>query len=119
MELAGQIAEIARETRRTFTGFDHNEVRVLLIEHGDRVLASFPESLSEKAHRSLERLGVTPLPGPSVVDVDPHGVSIETGERIPARTTVWAAGVVASPLTAELAEATGTELDRGGRVRPT
>ncbi len=116
VELAGQIAEIARETRRTFTGFDHNEVRVLLIEHGDRVLASFPESLSEKAHRSLERLGVTPLPGHSVVDVDPHGVLIENGERIPARTTVWAAGVVASPLAAKLAEATGAELDRGGRV---
>ena len=49
VELAGQIAEIARETRRTFTGFDPDEVRVLLIEHGDRVLASFPESLSEKA----------------------------------------------------------------------
>ena len=50
------------------------------------------------------------------MDVDPHGVLIENGERIPARTTVWAAGVVASPLAAKLADATGAELDRGGRV---
>jgi NADH:ubiquinone reductase (H+-translocating) len=115
VELAGQIAEIARETRRTFTGFDHNEVRVLLIEHGDRALATFPEPLSAKAEAALRRLGVTPMLQHSVIDVEPTAVVTER-ERIPARTTIWAAGVVASPLAAALAAETGAELDRGGRI---
>jgi NADH dehydrogenase len=115
VELAGQIAEIARETRRTYTGFAPTDVRVLLIEHGDRALATFPESLSAKAEGSLRRLGVTPLTGHAVIDVEPTAVVTETG-RIPTHTTIWAAGVLASPLAETLAAETGAELDRGGRI---
>jgi NADH dehydrogenase len=116
VELAGQIAEIARETRRTrFTGFDPADVRVLLIEHGDRTLATFPKSLSEKAEKALRRLGVTPMLEHSVIDVQPTAV-VTNRERLPARTTIWAAGVVASPLAAQLAAETGAALDRGGRI---
>ncbi|HEX6025053.1 MAG TPA: FAD-dependent oxidoreductase, partial [Solirubrobacter sp.] len=103
-------------TRRSrFTGFDPADVRVLLIEHGDRALATFPESLSARAEAALRRLGVTPMLGQSVIDVEPTAV-ITDRERIPARTTVWAAGVVASPLAETLAAETGAEIDRGGRI---
>src|ERR671918_191830 len=62
VEMAGQIAELARDTlRRDFRAIDPREGRVLLIEAADRVLTGFPASLSRKAARSLERLGVTPL----------------------------------------------------------
>jgi NADH dehydrogenase len=112
VEMAGQIAELARDTlRRDFRAIDPREGRVLLVEMADRVLTTFPEKLSRKAERSLERLGVTPLLGRTVVDIDEGAVTIDGGERIPARTVIWAAGVEASPLAAALGE-----VDRAGRV---
>ena len=121
VEMAGQIAELARDTlSRDFRSVDPRGGRILLIEASDRVLTSFPPSLSAKAKRSLERLGVTALLGRTVVGVDAEGVSVDDGsgqtERIPTRTVVWAAGVTASPLAAMLAERSGAELDRAGRV---
>jgi NADH dehydrogenase len=93
---------------------------VLLIEAVDRVLTSFPPSLSAKAARSLERLGATPLLERTVIDIDDESVTVEAPdhgiERIPARTVIWAAGVTASGLAARLAEHAGAELDRSGRV---
>jgi NADH dehydrogenase len=119
--MAGQIAEIARDTLRSdFRSADPGSGRILLIEAADRVLTGFPESLSAKAERSLRRLGVTPVLGSTVVDVDETGVTIEDGggarRRIAARTLVWAAGVTASGLASQLAELTGAERDRAGRV---
>jgi NADH:quinone reductase (non-electrogenic) len=121
VEMAGQIAELARDTlRRDFRAIDPREGRVLLVEVADRVLTSFPPSLSRKAARSLERLGVTPLLERTVVGIDGKAVTVEApdggSERIPARTVIWAAGVTASGLAAQLAEQTGAELDRAGRV---
>src|SRR3954462_3281020 len=121
VEMAGQIAELARDTlRREFHSIDPGEGRILLIEMADRVLTTFPPSLSRKPARSLERLGVTPLLGRTVVGIDHDGVTVEapdgSSERIPARTVAWAAGVTASKLAAELGEQTGAELDRAGRV---
>ena len=121
VEMAGQIAELARDTlRRDFRAIDPRDGRVLLVEALDRVLTSFPPSLSRKAARSLERLGVTPLLERTVVGIDEHSVTVEApggeSERIPARTVIWAAGVTASSLAARLAESTGAELDRAGRV---
>jgi NADH dehydrogenase len=121
VEMAGQIAEMARDTlRRDFRAIDPREGRILLVEAADRVLTSFPPSLSAKAARSLERLGVTPLLNRPVVAIDEDTVSIESPdggrERIPARTVVWAAGVTASGLAAKLGELTGAALDRAGRV---
>jgi NADH dehydrogenase len=121
VEMAGQIAEIARDTLRSdFRSADPGSGRILLIEAADRVLTGFPESLSAKAERSLRRLGVTPVLGSTVVDVDETGVTIEDGggarRRIAARTLVWAAGVTASGLASQLAELTGAERDRAGRV---
>jgi NADH dehydrogenase len=121
VEMAGQIAELSRDTlRRDFRTIDPRTGRILLIEAADRVLTSFPQSLSARAARSLNRLGVTTLFGSTVVGIDERAVTVEhadgTTERIPARTVVWAAGVTASPMARRLAERSGAEIDRAGRV---
>jgi NADH dehydrogenase len=121
VEMAGQIAELARDTmRRDFRVMDPRECRVLLIEAVDRVLTSFPDSLSHRAERSLERLGVTPLLQRTVVGMDDHTVTVQAPdgamEKIPARTVIWAAGVNASTLARSLADLSGAELDRAGRI---
>jgi NADH dehydrogenase len=91
-----------------------------LIEAADRLLTAFPPTLSAKAARSLNRLGVTTLLGSTVVAIDHDGVTVEHAgggtERIPTRTVIWAAGVTASPMAARLAERAGAELDRAGRL---
>ncbi|HSD23338.1 MAG TPA: NAD(P)/FAD-dependent oxidoreductase [Solirubrobacterales bacterium] len=121
VEMAGQIGELARDTlRREFRSIDPTETRVLLVETVERVLTSFPPALSAKATRSLEHLGVTPLLGHTVVEIDDHGVTTEDPkkrqERIPSRTVIWAAGVTASALAGQLGAAAGAEVDRAGRV---
>lgn len=121
VEMAGQIGELARDTLRLdFDAVDPRTGRILLIETADRVLTSFPPSLSAKAQRSLERLGVTLLLRSTVVGVDAESVSIADGagntQRIPTRTVIWAAGVTASTLGARLGELTGAEVDRAGRI---
>jgi NADH:quinone reductase (non-electrogenic) len=121
VEMAGQIAELANDTvRREFRNMDSRMTRVLLVEMADRVLTSFPPSLSAKAARSLENLGVTPLLQHTVVEIGDESVTIEAhgggSENIPARTVIWAAGVTASSMARRLGEATGAEVDRAGRV---
>ena len=121
VELAGQIAEIARDTvRRDFRHIDPTTARIVLVEGADRVLLSFPERLSERGQRQLEKLGVAVQTDRLVTGVDHEGVTLDaTGggeERLAARTVVWAAGVSATPLAAVLARASGADLDRAGRV---
>ncbi|MGE5635750.1 MAG: NAD(P)/FAD-dependent oxidoreductase [Nocardioidaceae bacterium] len=121
VEMAGQIAELARDTLPgDFRAIDPREGQVLLVEAADRVLTSFPPSLSRRAKRALEQLGVTPLLDSTVVAVDPEQVTIKAGdgstERVPAATVIWAAGVTASGLATQLGELTGAERDRSGRV---
>lgn len=112
VELAGTLAEIARHTlKREFRHIDPAAAKVMLIEAGARVLPTFPPSLSAKAQRQLERLGVLVRAGHAVTGVDERGVWIGDA-RIEARTTLWAAGVAASPLGATL----GVSVDRAGRV---
>jgi NADH:ubiquinone reductase (H+-translocating) len=121
VEMAGQIAELARDTmRHDFRNIDPKSTRILLVEAEDRVLTTFPPKLSAKAARSLERLGVTPMVSHTVTVVDENGVTIDDGsgkhERVESRTVVWAAGVTASGLANRLGELTGAERDRAGRV---
>jgi NADH:ubiquinone reductase (H+-translocating) len=121
VEMAGQIAELARDTlRRDFRSVDTRAARVLLVEALDRVLTSFPESLSRKTEHALRQLGVTTLLGHTVVDIAHASVAIRgpdgERERIDAHTVVWAAGVTASELAALLAREAGLEVDRAGRV---
>jgi NADH:ubiquinone reductase (H+-translocating) len=120
VELAGALGEIANDTlRHDFRAIRPSDAEIFLLEAADRVLPPYPPSLSEKAKRSLERLGVTVRLGASVSQIDEDGVIIRTGEhdeRIAARTVLWAAGVDASPLAALLARATGAAIDRNGRL---
>jgi NADH dehydrogenase len=121
VEMAGQIAELARDTlRRDFRTIDPRRAHILLVEAADRVLTSFPPSLSARAERSLQRLGVTVLTGRTVIGVDAAGVTLRGAyggaERIASRAVVWAAGVTASSLAGRLAALTGTDRDRAGRV---
>jgi NADH:quinone reductase (non-electrogenic) len=121
VEMAGQIAELGRDTlRREFSAIDPRGGRMLLVEAADRVLTTFPPSLSARATRSLEKLGVTVLVGKTVVGIDRESVTVDGGsagpERVPSRTVIWAAGVTASGLAGRLAELTGAERDRAGRV---
>ncbi|MBE9604752.1 NAD(P)/FAD-dependent oxidoreductase [Acetobacteraceae bacterium H6797] len=116
VELAGIIAELAKRTLwPEFRHIDTRQARVLLIEAGKRVLPVFPEDLSAYAQQALERLGVTVMTGSPVTAITREGIDL-AGEHIPCRTTVWAAGVAASPAAKWL----GVEADRAGRaiVRP-
>ena len=113
VELAGTLAEIARQTLAgEFRRFDPRNARVMLVEGTDRVLPPYPPTLSEKARLQLERLGVTVWLGKRVTGVDREGVAIGA-ERLDAKTVLWAAGVASSPLGASL----GVPLDRAGRVK--
>jgi|SRR6185437_6206613 len=121
VEMAGQIAELAHDSlRRNFRVADPGSGRIVLVEAGERVLASFPSSLSRRAERSLQRQGVTTMLSRMVIDVDARGVTVQAPdgetERVPARTVVWAAGVTASPLAGLLASVAGAQTDRAGRL---
>jgi NADH dehydrogenase len=121
VEMAGQIAELARQTlAKEFRHIDPTRARVLLVEMGDRVLAGFADPLPRRAARSLERLGVTVLLRHRLVDVRADAVDLEVPggriETVPTDTVVWAAGVTASPLAGLLARECGAEVDRSGRV---
>jgi NADH dehydrogenase len=121
VEIAGQIAELARDTLpRDFHAIDSRHARILLIEASGRILPAFPARLSARAARALERLGVTLALDTEVVDLDQQSVCTRdpdgTSGHVPTQTIVWAAGVVACELAGALAAATGTEPDRTGRV---
>jgi NADH dehydrogenase len=121
VEIAGQIAELARDVLpEDFRATDTRSGRILLVELSDRVLPTFPPRLSQRGADALLALGVTPLTGHTVVGVDSDGVEVRRGdgeiERTQTRTVIWAAGVTASPLAGALADASGAELDRSGRV---
>jgi NADH dehydrogenase len=112
VEMAGAIAELARRALAAdFRAIDPSNARTILIEAGPRALPSFDPSLSAAATRALENLGVEVRLGGAVTSVDAEGV-IVAGERIEARTVIWAAGVVASPAGNWL----NTKTDRAGRV---
>lgn len=112
VELAGTIAELARDTLKgEFRNIDPAGARIVLVEAADRVLANFRPELSAYAGRALERLGVELMFGHPVTAVDADGVTVD-GVHLAARTVLWAAGVAASPA----AEWLGAEADRAGRV---
>jgi NADH dehydrogenase len=121
VELAGTIAEMARHTlRRDFRNFDPAGARILLLEGADRVLPPYPPSLSAKAAKALKRLGVATWTGALVTGIEPEAVTVKIGdrtERLATHTVLWAAGVRASPLGRALGQATGAQVDRGGRIQ--
>jgi NADH:ubiquinone reductase (H+-translocating) len=123
VELAGTLAEISRHSLvKEFRHINPKDARIILVEGVARVLPPYPEELSKSAARQLSSLGVELRTNARVTGIDTHGVQLEQAagseprpastERIAARTTLWAAGVQASPL----AKSLGVPLDRAGRV---
>ncbi|HEU5273778.1 MAG TPA: NAD(P)/FAD-dependent oxidoreductase [Xanthobacteraceae bacterium] len=112
VEMAGAIAEVARQTlARDFRHIDPRTSRIVLIEAGPRVMPTLPEKLSDYVHRTLVSKGVEVLTNTRVTRCDARGVDLASG-RIDAGTIVWAAGVVASPAAKWL----GAAHDRAGRI---
>ncbi|MEM7661258.1 MAG: NAD(P)/FAD-dependent oxidoreductase [Pseudomonadota bacterium] len=112
VELAGIIAELAHKVLPCeFRRIDTKKTKILLIETGRRVLPAFPEDLSAYTLKALNKLGVDVLAGHPVTEVDADGITID-GKQIPAKTTIWAAGVKAS----RAAEWLDIESDSAGRV---
>ena len=122
VELGGALGEIAHDTlRRDFRAIRPGETRIILIEAMDRILPLYPPGRSKSAQRQLERLGVVVRTGMRVTHVDETGAATRTPdgteEWIPARTVLWAAGVLTARFARTVAEATGAETDRAGRVK--
>jgi NADH dehydrogenase len=122
VELAGAIAELAKETMRgEFRHIDLGQTQITLIEAADRILNTFPPALSRQAVASLRRKGVTVRTDTTFRAAAAGSVTLYAGaraqeEQMAARTVIWAAGVKASPLGETLARQTGAALDRSGRV---
>lgn len=120
IELSGMIAEIAQNTLKDeFRSIHPEESQVIILDSADRILPGYPADLSRKAEESLISIGVKPMTGARVVDMDEKGITLNRNggtQRLPARTLLWATGVKASPLGRILAEKTGATLDPQGRV---
>ncbi|MGI9155118.1 MAG: NAD(P)/FAD-dependent oxidoreductase [Marmoricola sp.] len=121
VEMAGQIAELAKRTLRSdFCSISSRRARVILVDAAPQVLPPFGEKLGAKAMVELEKLGVEVQLGAMVVDVDERGLLLRdkdgTERRIDAVTKMWAAGVQASSLGKILADQSGAPLDRAGRI---
>lgn len=112
VEMAGAIAELARKSIvKDFRHINAASARIILVEAAPHILATFPASLTRKAQKQLERMGVEVITGTPVTDVDADGVQVN-GERIATKTVIWAAGVAASPAGKWL----NAETDKAGRV---
>jgi NADH dehydrogenase len=113
VELAGTLAEIARQTLRDeFRSIDTAGTRIVLVEAGPTILPTFPKKLRQAARASLHRLRVEVREQTAVTHIDARGVMLGATERLDAGTVLWAAGVAASPLVATL----GVPMDRAGRA---
>jgi NADH dehydrogenase len=121
VELAGALGELKGQTLRgDFRHLDPSTAEVFLLEAGGRVLPAFPPDLSEKAARSLKRLGITVRTDTRVTDIRPGAVTVSardgSTDTIRAQTIVWTAGVEGSPLGRKIAKAAKAGVDRNGRV---
>jgi NADH dehydrogenase len=121
VELAGAIAEIARQTlRNDFRSIHPEEAEIILLDAAPRVLMSFPEDLAEKATHSLGRLGVRVRSGAMVQHVDNDGLMFASNgqaDTIAAKTVIWGGGITASPLGKILATCTKAATDKGGKIK--
>ena len=120
VELVGQLAELAHQVLpRDYRSVVTTEARILLVEAGPAVLGAFHPKLQRYTQRRLEKMGVEVRLNTAAVGMSHDSITVRDprGEKqIPAQTKIWAAGVRASPLAKVLAEATGAETDRAGRV---
>jgi len=121
VELAGALGELALKTMRDdFRTFSTKDISVLLVEGSDQILQTYPKKLSSKALKTLSGLGVSIRTGCMVTGINGDTITIKEGEneeKLRASTVLWAAGVTSSPLGRKIAEKTGAETDRSGRVK--
>jgi NADH dehydrogenase len=121
LELAGALAEIANETlKNDFRRINPKDARIILMEGGNRVLAAYPPDLSEKAENLVRRLGVEVMKDVMATAIDDTGVTYKrraATEKLPAKTVLWAGGVMTNTFGMKLAERTKAETDRGGRIK--
>jgi NADH:ubiquinone reductase (H+-translocating) len=121
LELAGALAEIARETlRHDFRRIRPEEAVIILMEGGPRVLPSYPEDLSAKAEALVSKLGVEVRKNTFVTEVDANGVNFKHGEangRFDAKTILWSGGVMATSFGAHVAERTHALTDNSGKIK--
>jgi NADH dehydrogenase len=122
VEMAGQIAELSRQSlRNDYRNIDPARARIVLLDGAPRILPAFDERLAARAAEHLRGMGVEIETGAMVVGVDDDGIDVQATDgahrRIAARTKVWSAGVQASPLGRLLTERSGAQLTRHGQVR--
>jgi NADH:ubiquinone reductase (H+-translocating) len=121
LELAGAIAEIARETlRHDFRRIRPEEARIILLEGGPRVLSSYPDDLSTKAEQLVTRLGVEIRKNAFVTVIDSRGLDFKHGDtvgRLDAKTILWTGGVVVTSFGRRLAERTSAPTDKSGKIK--
>jgi NADH dehydrogenase len=121
VEIAGELSIIAAHTmKRQFMRIQPSDARVILLDAGERVAASFSEKLSGKVAKQLASLGVGVHVGARVTDIDAQGVTASIAgaeERFESRTVIWAAGVQPVPFAKALVEATGAPTDHAGRIQ--
>jgi len=121
LELAGALAEIARETlRHDFRRIRPEEAVIILMEGGPRVLPSYPENLSTKAEELVTNLGVEVRKNTFVTSIDANGVDFKQGEttgRFAAKTVLWSGGVTTTAFGRRVAERTRAQTDRSGKIK--
>jgi NADH dehydrogenase len=121
LELAGALAEIARETlRHDFRRIRPEEAHIILLEGGPRVLSAYPEDLSAKAEMLVAHLGVDVRKNTFVTSIDSEGLNYKHAEstgRLDAKTILWSGGVDATSFGMRLAERTRAETDRTGKIK--
>ncbi|HTZ95368.1 MAG TPA: NAD(P)/FAD-dependent oxidoreductase [Terriglobales bacterium] len=121
VELSGAIAEISRQTlKHDFRSIDPKDAQIILLDASPRVLMAFPEDLAQKAVHYLTKLGVQTRMGARVHELTRDGISYECNgatQALSTKTAIWAGGVTTTPLTKTVAQRTGTETDRGGRIK--
>lgn len=114
VEVAGSCAELAyRVLKKDFDHVDPRRARIILVEASPCILSHLPASLSERAQKQLEDMGVEVLNNRKVAEIGDGCVVLDNGQAIRAANIIWAAGVMAHPLTKSL----GVELDRAGRIK--
>ena len=121
LELAGALAEIARETlRHDFRRIRPEEAVIILMEGGPRVLPTYPEDLSAKAEELVTKLGVEVRKNTFVTNIDANGVDFKHGDstgRFAAKTVLWTGGVQTTGFGRHVAEVTHAETDRSGKIK--
>jgi NADH:ubiquinone reductase (H+-translocating) len=121
VELAGALAEIANETlKHDFRLISPKDARIIVVDSGQRLLASYPADLSKRAEQQLIRLGARVRTGVTVTCVDEDGVTLKSAtgmEHIASHTVIWAAGVAVTEFARTLAKKTSAETDRSGHIK--